>query len=115
VFELSSAQELKGALSSYGVSRNPKNGDRLILQDSGIIVSSKISGRKSLALGIPVGINSASVDDLRALPGIGEKLAERIVRYRELKGGLKNIDELISVEGIGKKKVEAIRPFINLD
>jgi competence ComEA-like helix-hairpin-helix protein len=115
VFELGSAQGLKRVLSSYGVSRNPKNGDRLILQDSGIVAFSKISGRKSLALGIPIGVNSASVDDLRALPGIGTKLPERIVKYRELKGGFKNIDELINVEGIGKKKIEAIRPFISLD
>lgn len=114
MFGLSSTQELKRAALLYNLEKL-RNGDKLILDDNGTISLSRISGTKSLALGIPIGINSAGIDDLAALPGIGTKLAGRIIKYRNLNGRFKTIDELRSVDGIGEKKIESIKPFINLD
>jgi competence ComEA-like helix-hairpin-helix protein len=92
-----------------------RNGDKLVLNDAGSISLSRISGKKCLALGIPIGINSAGIEDLDALPGIGPNLAERIVEYRNLNGPFKTINGLRNVDGIGEKKYGSIKPFINLD
>ena len=100
---------------SSSLYEKPRNGDRIILHSDGRYEFSRMSGIKSLALGVPVGINSASTDDLQSLPGIGIKLAERIVDWRNSNNGFKSIEELEEVDGIGKKKMEAIRPLVSLD
>jgi competence protein ComEA len=106
--------DIKRIASLYKLG-NLRSGDSIVLDSSGTVSLSRISGIKSLALRIPIGINSASIKDLEALPGIGPKLAGRIVEYRNLNGHFKAIDELRNVDGIEEKKLEHIKPFINLD
>jgi len=113
--ELQGDSDLERMASLYNLSRKPRNGDKLILGDNRHVQFSRISGKKSLSLGVQIGINSGSVDDLVVLPGIGITLAKRIIEYRELNKGFKSVNELERVKGIGKKRLEAIRPFISLD
>ena len=56
-------------------------------------------------------LNHASTKELTNLPTIGEKMAERIVDYREENGEFAAVDELLNVRGIGPKTLEKIRPF----
>lgn len=62
----------------------------------------------------PVNINTADVDTLTALPGIGRVLAERIVAYRRQNGPFRAVEEIMKVEGIGEKKAEAILDLITV-
>lgn len=57
-------------------------------------------------------INSATKIDLMKLPGIGEVLAERIVRYREENGSFQTIEDIQKVKGIGSVLFESIRTQI---
>jgi competence protein ComEA len=57
-------------------------------------------------------INRATVQELQALPGIGEVLAQRVVEYRGVHGPFKTIEGLIKVKGIGPKRMEQLRPFL---
>jgi len=107
--------ELKEMISRYHISTVPRNGDKLKILRSNEVVFSRIDGKKSLALGIPIGVNSAGEEDLTVLPGIGNQLAQRIIDYRETNGNFNSINELNLVKGIGSKKIEAIRAFVNLD
>jgi len=50
-----------------------------------------------------ININTATVEELSQLSGIGGAYAERIVVYREAHGGFKNLNELKNVKGIGPK------------
>ncbi|MEO8341234.1 MAG: helix-hairpin-helix domain-containing protein [Nitrospirota bacterium] len=59
-------------------------------------------------------LNRATEQDFNALPGIGPKLAERIMEYRQSVGGFHSLDELLSVKGIGKKKFEQIRLLVTV-
>ena len=63
---------------------------------------------------LPVNINTASIDELINLPGIGSVLAENIVCYRSLNGAFSSIDSLLNVPGIGIKRLELIRDKITL-
>ena len=58
---------------------------------------------------IKVNLNTASVDELTKLKGIGPSLAERIVAYRTEHGPFTSIDELAKVKGIGQKKLLRIK------
>jgi competence ComEA-like helix-hairpin-helix protein len=115
VIEFDDISEANKFAESYRLHRLPKNGDKLIITGEDKITFSRINGRKGLALGVPIGINSAAVEDLIILPGIGPKLAEKIIEYRKFKGRFKNPNDLKKVDGIGKKKLESIRQLISLD
>ena len=60
----------------------------------------------------PIDLNKAPVHDFLELPGIGEKLAERIVQYRKNNGPFQKIEDLRKVKGIGKKRMERLRPLV---
>ena len=61
-----------------------------------------------------ININTASIEDLTALPGIGEATAKKIVEYRDKNGKFKSIEELMEVNGIGEAKFEAIADLIEV-
>ena len=62
----------------------------------------------------PVDVNSASVEQLEALPGIGPSIAAAIVRHREEHGPFRTVDDLADVAGIGPAKLEAIRELVTV-
>jgi competence protein ComEA len=59
-------------------------------------------------------LNSATGHDFEGLPGVGPKLAERILAYRRSIGAFHSLDELQSVKGIGNKTFERIRPLVTV-
>lgn len=73
-------------------------------------ISSEISSES-----LKVNINRAKTEDLQELPYIGEKIAERIVRYRKEHGVFKDYSELLNVKGIGPKILEKIKRYITLE
>ena len=62
-----------------------------------------------------IDINRATVDQLAALPGIGDRKAAAIVRYREANGEFKTVDQLIRVKGIGAKLLAGIRDHVAVE
>jgi competence protein ComEA len=60
-------------------------------------------------------LNTASVEQLERLPGVGPALAKRIVEFREKKGGFKRLEELLAVPGVSEKKWKAMREYLVLD
>lgn len=61
-----------------------------------------------------ININTADVNELRGLSGIGEKRAQDIIAYREEHGSFQNIEELQEVSGIGEKTVENLRSSVTI-
>ena len=62
----------------------------------------------------PVDLNRATQAELEALPGVGPKMAERILAYRAENGGFKSVDELDDVKGIGEKRMATLKPLVKV-
>jgi competence ComEA-like helix-hairpin-helix protein len=64
----------------------------------------------------PVFLNTATVEDLRRLPGIGEKRATAIMALRTRLGGrFHAVEDLLKVKGIGRTALKRLRPLVRLD
>ena len=62
-----------------------------------------------------VELNRAGMDELTALPQVGEKLAQAIVDYRNAHGAFESIEDLALVPGIGTKRMEELRFYIYIE
>jgi competence protein ComEA len=68
------------------------------------------------AQGVPgvVDVNTATVEELVQVPGIGEKRAQAILDARKQRGGFKSVDELVEIRGIGPANLEKLRPHLSV-
>ena len=57
-------------------------------------------------------INTASAAEFSVLPNIGDKVARRIIAYRQQAGPFGSHDELSAVDGIGERTVELLKPYL---
>jgi comEA protein len=60
----------------------------------------------------PIDINSASSAQLQEVPGIGPATADKILQMRKSYGAFKSVDDLLSVRGIGPKRLEKMRKYL---
>lgn len=83
--------------------------------DEELIMSGHPGPVTKLKAGETLNINTATAEELTALPGIGDVLAQRIVAYRDAHGGFTSVEEIMNVSGIGQKRFESLRDFITLE
>jgi len=62
----------------------------------------------------PVNLNTATVEQLSTIPGVGPKMAERIIDYRQKNGGFKKLEDLMNVSGVGEKSFLKMKPLITV-
>jgi competence ComEA-like helix-hairpin-helix protein len=60
----------------------------------------------------PLDLNRASAEELTRLPGVGPGLANRIVALRDAKGRFVTVDDLRKVQGLGRARLERLRPLL---
>ncbi len=62
----------------------------------------------------PVNINTANFLELQRVPGIGPKTAQRILDARKSVGRFRSVDELLAVPGIGEKRLAKMRQYLTV-
>lgn len=62
----------------------------------------------------PLDLNTATVEQLQRVPGIGPKTAQAIVRMRERSGPFERVEDLLVLKGITKDRLEKMRPYVKV-
>lgn len=60
----------------------------------------------------PVDLNTATIEQLEQLPGIGPTTAQAIVRFREKSGPFRRVEDLLAIRRISKARLEKLRPYV---
>lgn len=60
----------------------------------------------------PIDLNSATVQELEQLPGVGPGTAKAIIEFRQKSGPFKRVEDLLAVRRITKQRLDKIRPYV---
>ncbi|HEY3120550.1 MAG TPA: helix-hairpin-helix domain-containing protein [Vicinamibacteria bacterium] len=90
---------------------------RTVLAVAALVLALGVSSAVAAGAGKPVptgkvNLNAATAAQLATLPGIGPKVAARIVEYRQKSGGFKSAQELLNVQGVGEKSFRKLQPYV---
>lgn len=72
------------------------------------------SDRNDLPREFVVDLNHATEAELNLLPGVGPKLAQEILRYREDRGGFQSVEDLMNIRGIKDGRISALRKHLRV-
>jgi len=123
VYHLSPGSRIEQAVTAAGglatdadasradLARILTDGDQVYIPSIGEIVNSSVVVGNSLDV-TSIDINSATVEELESLPGIGTVKAQSIITYRETHGDFTSLDDLLNVPGIGASLLEQIKPYL---
>lgn len=126
VYQMKVGDRVKDALDAAGGLTDEADSQKVNLaqrvEDQMVIVVPKVGEevteipagetRKEATKEGKVNINTATVEELKTLKGVGEKKAEAIIEYRKKNGSFKTKEDLMKVRGIGKKLFESFQERI---
>ena len=126
VYQMKAGDRVKDALDAAGGLTDEADSQKVNLaqrvEDQMVIVVPKVGEEateipagvtsKEAAKEGKVNINTATVEELKTLKGVGEKKAEAIIEYRKKNGSFKTKEDLMKVRGIGKKLFESFQERI---
>jgi competence protein ComEA len=107
--------------SAVNLAARLEDGNRLTIPNIGTPIaspSSELPGSnrvKDIPPGAPVNINTATLEELQTLPGIGATRAQDILDYRQAHGSFQTIDDLKNVTGIGDATFERLKDLITVN
>lgn len=89
--------------------------DRREMEDGGVETDLAVAQEAFMPDVRPLDLNTATAEELMALPGIGEELSRRILEYRETHGPFAAVEELMEVSGIGEAKLAALEGRVTVN
>ncbi len=104
----------KADQSSVNLARTVEDGEQISILKVGDSSSSEGISTTATNTASKININRATPAELESLPGVGPKLAGRIMDWRTANGGFNHIADLLEVGGIGDKLYAAIKPMVML-
>jgi competence protein ComEA len=104
----------KAALELVNLAAPVADGQQVVVPARGGPVAASAAGSPGSTSGGKVHLNSATLEDLDTLPGIGPVTAQEILDYRAAHGAFQSVDELDAVPGIGPARLAQLKPLVEL-
>jgi len=103
-------------LTSINLAALLADGQQIVVWRRGAAVAVGPAGGLGSMPGVSplVNLNTATLDQLETLPGIGPALGQRIIDYREQHGPFRSIEDLLNVSGLGEKRLEDLRSKVTV-
>jgi competence protein ComEA len=101
-------------LTTLNLARVCVDGEQIVVGQAGSIAAPVATGTGTSAAGALVNLNTATSEQLDALPGVGPVMAQRILDWRTAHGGFSSIDQLKQVSGIGDAKYADLTPLVTV-
>jgi competence protein ComEA len=106
-------------LTTLNLARQVTDGEQIIVGQPAPLQPTTAPGATSSSAptappNAPVNLNTATLDQLDALPGVGPVLAQRILDYRTQNGPFTTIDQLQEVPGVGPKKFDSLKSHVRI-
>lgn len=79
-----------------------------------VLLGSMAYGQANTGQG-KININTATIEELRLLPGVGDSTAKNILTYRKANGPFKALSDVTKVKGIGEKKLKKLQGYLKID
>ncbi len=100
----------RAQIESVNLAARIADGEQIVVPRRGLVAPGGLAGVSggTAATG-PVHLNSATLEQLDALPGVGPVTAQKIVDYRQQHGSFRSVDELDAIAGIGPARLGTLR------
>ena len=105
----------KADTTAINLSSKINDEDKIFIPVEGEPIPTIESSFSNSSINSKININTAGIDELCALPGIGESKASDIIKYRQEHGNFLNIQDLLNVPGIGEAIFDKIESFISIE
>ena len=109
---IKSKKEIKQTLNTATSGGEAGKGVTIVKDSGGVVVGN--NGQEAVSKGM-VNINTALINELDTLPGVGEATAKEIISYREKNGHFKTIQDIMKVPRIKQSKFSSIKDFITVN
>jgi competence protein ComEA len=103
----------KAQLELVNLAAPISDGEQIVVPRRG--AAAPVAGAAGAATGVPSGpvhLNTATLEQLDALPGVGPVTAQKILDYRQEHGAFGSVDELDAIPGIGQARLEQLRDLV---
>ena len=101
----------KAQLDLVNLAAPVSDGEQIVVPRRGAVAASGAGGGGAAPAG-PVHLNTATLEQLDALPGVGPVTAQKILDYRQEHGAFGSVDELDAIPGIGPARLEQLRDLV---
>jgi competence protein ComEA len=102
----------KALLDAVNLAAPLADGEQVVVPSSGAVGAAAFPAAAGPTSAVPVDLNSASAEQLDALPGIGPSTAAKIVAYRQAHGPFRSVEGLDAVPGIGPARVAELKGLV---